>query len=476
MSRLVHERPSIRRIHHSSVLAPGRNCMAAPVVRRAAVLIDGEAYFTRLAQCLRRAQKSVFIIGWDFDAGIMLEPGPGGVPLGDLLRSLVELRPGLEVRVLVWSMAVVHAPGASWPLLAGAEWQQHPRIKVKLDRRHPIYACHHQKMVCIDDQIAFVGGLDLTVGRWDAPEHRHEERRRTNPDGTPYGPVHDVQIAVDGAVARMLAGVARQRWSRATGERVGWVTAAGDLWPPDLAPDFEHVPVAISRTEPAWRGQPAVYESVQLMVDALRAAERFIYIESQYFSSQRVGHLLCELLARPSGPEVVVVTGLSARGAIERYVMGNNRERLARSLRAADRHGRFRIYYPVVPSQEGASALKLHSKLMVVDDRLLRIGSSNLNNRSEGLDTECDLAVEAADAASRAAIARVRNGLLSEHIGADPAAFAAAVDREGSLVRAVELLGHEGRALRELRAVARRGSTRPVLGTGLFDPGAPFLR
>ena len=90
--------------------------MDAPIAHRVAVLVDGEAYFSGLAQCLRMAQKRIHIIGWDFDAGIVLEPRVGE-SLGHMLRSLVEARPHLEVRVLVWSAAVVHAPGASLPLL-----------------------------------------------------------------------------------------------------------------------------------------------------------------------------------------------------------------------------------------------------------------------------------------------------------------------------------------------------------------------
>jgi phosphatidylserine/phosphatidylglycerophosphate/cardiolipin synthase-like enzyme len=78
-------------------------------------------------------------------------------PLSDpFLRSLVEARPDLEVRILVWSIAVLHAPGSPMELLVGAEWQQHPRIHVKLDTEHPVYAAHHQKIVVIDDRVAFV--------------------------------------------------------------------------------------------------------------------------------------------------------------------------------------------------------------------------------------------------------------------------------------------------------------------------------
>src|SRR5688500_7713902 len=162
------------------ILKEGRNCWRIASAKRAAVLIDAADYYAALEKALRKARRSIIIVGWDFDAGIKLRPNdPGCSKLGDFLRSLVEQRPELHIRVLVWSVAVLHAPGAPLPLLLGAPWEKHPRIRVRLDREHPIYGAHHQKMVCIDDTIAFVGGMDLTIRRWDTTEHRatHELRK-----------------------------------------------------------------------------------------------------------------------------------------------------------------------------------------------------------------------------------------------------------------------------------------------------------
>src|SRR5918997_6031104 len=162
-------------------------------------------------------------MGGFFDALIRLRPvvdDSHSPPLGELLRSLIEARPELEIRILVWSVAVVHAPGAATPLLLGAEWQDHPRIRLKLDTRHPIYAAHHQKIVCIDEALAFVGGIDLTVRRWDRPEHLPNDLARVSPEGVPYSPVHDVQMVVDGAAAKAVCALGRARWPKATGEKL----------------------------------------------------------------------------------------------------------------------------------------------------------------------------------------------------------------------------------------------------------------
>jgi phosphatidylserine/phosphatidylglycerophosphate/cardiolipin synthase-like enzyme len=445
------------------------------LAHRVALLVDGEAYFSRLACCLRKATKSIFIVGWDFDASIRLEPGDGE-PLGQLLRSQVEANPELEVRVLVWSAAVVHAPGASLPLLLGADWDRHPRIHVVLDRRHPFYAAHHQKIVSIDDAVSFVGGIDLTVGRWDTSAHSEQNALRIDPNGQPYKPVHDVHSVLDGPAARAVSGIARARWRVATGECVLYHARVDDRWPPDLEPHIERVQVAISRTAPEWQGGRRVCESAWLAADALRSARHSIYIEAQYFAAASVCEILLECLSKPAGPEIIVVVGLSSRGVLERYVMGKNRDRLARRLARADKRNRFRIYYPVVPCDGGVADLKLHSKLIIVDDVFLRVGSSNLNNRSEGLDTECDIAIEARNDSTRRAIAGLRDGLLAEHLGTDQSKVADTLVEEASLIRAVERLNStSGRGLRELHAVSVRGPTWPVIGTGLLDPARPLF-
>jgi phosphatidylserine/phosphatidylglycerophosphate/cardiolipin synthase-like enzyme len=127
------------------ILRLGRNCCAIRRARRASVLVDAAAYFAALDSALRGARRSILILGWDFDASIRLRPDvPDSPPLGDFLRSLVEERPTLEVRVLVWDLSTVHAPGEALPLVIGAKWQDHPRIQLWLDHNHPVYGAQHQ--------------------------------------------------------------------------------------------------------------------------------------------------------------------------------------------------------------------------------------------------------------------------------------------------------------------------------------------
>ena len=115
----------------------------------------------------------------------------------------------------------------------------------------------------------------------------------------------------------------------------------------------------------------------------------------------------------------------------------------------------------------------------MIDDRLLRVGSSNLNNRSMGFDTECDLAVEAVlgtanEKRIRAAILSVRRDLLSEHLGVEQTAFAAALNAAaGSLLKATEALRGPGRTLRPLEPSEVAGDESALAENELLDPERP---
>ena len=393
-----------------------------------------------------------------------------------MLRSLVEERPELEVHILVWSVAVLHAPGAVVPLLIGAEWEYHPRIRLKLDTQHPIYAAHHQKIVCIDDRIAFIGGIDLTVCRWDTPKHAIDDPVRCGSDGKPYHPVHDIQMAVDGETARALADVARARWQIATGEEIERPASAPEIWPEGLHPDFTDIPVAVARTMPPWNGAPLVREVADLTADALLAARHSIYIEAQYLTASYIRDIMVRHLEAAEGPEIVVLLTHKSQGLAERLVMGVNRDRLIHRLKRADKHGRLKILYPCVPTPDGDhKQVLIHAKLIIIDDLFIRVGSSNLNNRSVGLDTECDIAIEARNEAERQTIVRIRNGLLAEHLDAVPAEVARSIEgNRGSIVRAIDELNINPRGLRNFEAMREKGPTRSAFGTRLLDPKRPF--
>jgi phospholipase D1/2 len=297
-----------------------------------------------------------------------------------------------------------------------------------------------------------VGGLDLTNKRWDTPAHAPDDPRRTFSD-EPYPPFHDMMMAVDGEAAAALAQIARERWKTATGEEIPRAQGTGDRWPRDFPVQFRDVPVGISCTSPPAGGKPAVTDIERLYLDMIAAARRCIYIENQYFTSQKIADALAARLADPDGPEIVLVTRLLSHGWLEEATMTLLRTKLVRELRAADRHGRFHVYFPHVEGLKEGTCVDLHSKVMVVDDEWLRVGSSNLSRRSMAMDTECDVTLEArGNEAVRATIREIRDRLIAEHAGEEPAAMAQRIAAEGGMAKAIAKSGSPGRKLEELDA------------------------
>ena len=454
------------------ILEEGVSCWRIAQAGRVAILIDGAAYFQALLDGLRRARSRVVIVGWDLDPRIRLDPRDPATELRRLLRDLVERCPGLHVHLLIWDVSLVFGPSRTTDQLVGNHWQQHPRIHFRFDGEHPTAAAHHEKIVCVDDALAFVGGIDLTVERWDSPEHDFEDPARRDPDGERYDPVHDLHMAVDGEAAGAIAELVRGRWADATGETLPPCRGEVDPWPETLATWLIDVPVGIARTRPAMDGRPGVSEVAELNAAALAAARRAVYIEAQYLSAVPVADHLAEALGRADGPEVVLLVWRRALGWLERFAMGSNRDRLLRRLAAADRHDRLRAYWlgdPDDPERE----VNLHAKLMIVDDTFVRIGSSNLNNRSLGFDSECDLAIEAPDARVSAGIARLRSTLLAEHLRRPIDEVEQAIAKEG-LIAAIERLNRDRGRLRRYQIEPDAGPTEPIPGTALLDPAEPL--
>jgi phospholipase D1/2 len=483
-----------------SLFKPGRNCCRSARARRATLLVDGEAYFRAFAQAALRATQTIVILGWDFHSQTRLHlcqdarntDGPArqthgparqthgpGIPdlLGDFLDFLVERTPRLQVFILVWDAPPGFGRGRERPAGSAGGWQPHDGITVVYDSNGPLGGALHQKVVVIDGAFALCGGTDLTLGRWDTSAHAWADPQRTNHGATEsYGPVHDVMLAVDSAAACALQSLASNRWRDATGHKLPAVRSSADAepWPASLPVMFSDVTVALARTVPEGSGRYAAREVEALYLDMIAAARRYIYIENQYFTAKKLGEALADRLAEPQGPEVIVVSRLDSAGWLEAPTMEALRTVLLHKLRDADAYGRFSAWYPDSPGQPGCD---VHSKLMIVDDEWLRVGSSNFANRSMGLDTECDLVVEAGgNPGVRAAIASARNTLLAEHLGVALSDVRQALTLTRSLSAAVRALaGRTGRTLRRFEQLDVPSPAVIALAAGIADPEHPPL-
>ncbi|BDB58648.1 MULTISPECIES: phospholipase D-like domain-containing protein [Rhodococcus] len=456
-----------------TVLEPGSTCWRIARAERLTCIVDAADYFRHAKAAMLRAEKRIMLIGWDFDTRIKFEPegatleGPN--KLGEFLEWLPERRPGLDIYLLKWNIGAFSALARGMTPVFVLDWLTDPRLHFEIDGAHPVGAAHHQKILVVDDSIAFCGGIDMTVDRWDTPDHPDRSKYRREPSGKRYGPWHDVTTAVDGDAARALGDQARARWKAATGEELDPVPEPEPIWPDDLEPTLHGVDVGIARTLPAYDGKDGVHEIEALYLSVIEKARHTLYLESQYLASRRIADALAERLQEPDGPEIVVVIPRNAEGWLERKAMDGARRALLHMLWEADVHGRFAAYYPVTA---GGEPIYVHAKVVVMDETLLRIGSSNLNNRSMGFDTECDLAIEAAepgDAVGRAAV-ELRNILVAEHLDVDPEAIAEATKDGGSLISTIERLRGPGRSLRPFEPGTVSDEDSVLAESALADP------
>ena len=460
-----------------TILKEGRNCWRIVQADALSILIDGQAYFEAFQEAVTRARHRLLICGWDIDSRMHLNGGADpatGVPLGPFLDAAIRRTPSLRAHILSWDFSLIFAlerePFPAFKL----GWRTHRRLHFYLDGHHPPAGSHHQKIVVIDDQVAFLGGLDLTIHRWDTRAHLPHDPRRIGPAGRPYAPFHDVQACVSGPAAQALGALVQDRWRRATGREIPPAPpVAAPPWPPSARPLLTHVPIALSRTEGAYEGRPGIAEIRALYIDALAQAQRFVYIENQYLTSVAAGDALCALLARPDPPEIVIVLPHTVPGWLQRHTMGVLRARLLKKLRAADHQHRLYVGYPAIAGL-GSDCVKIHSKVLIVDDIFVTLGSANINNRSMGLDSECNLSIESAgEPRIAAAIDHLRHDLLGEHLGLSPAQLRRRVAQEGSWLTVIAKARGQERHLEALTE-APEETLSPVADTVIADPERPI--
>lgn len=454
-------------------LEPGATCWRLETADRLAFLIDTESYYKALGEALEQARQSIWILGWAFDPRTRLAPdgqeGPDDPDeIAQVLFRLSRENPRLDIRILIWRSAFSMNGSHVFLEHRARKAFKGTAIQYREDGETPFGACHHQKVVVIDGEVAFCGGADIAVNRWDTMGHLHGDPRRILPHRLRHAPRHDVMMLVQGAAAAGLADLFRIRWARARGEQIP-ADMPGAPWPERQPPHLQRTPVGIARTEPAYRARPLVDEILRLHLACIAGAREVIYLENQYFTSHLVTEALLRRLAEPQGPDVILVLTGRAPSWFDRLTMDPARRPLLNRLLAADIHDHFRAYEPRTAAGE---SIVVHSKVSVFDDAIARIGSANLNNRSEGFDTECELAVEPVEPEMRAEILQLRDVLLAHWLGVPESDVASARLRTDRLIPAIESLNGDGR-LRRLPPTQDSGWDRFVGRFRLGDPAGP---
>jgi len=374
-----HHRRRLARVHWAAAIdpPPGGWADGEPPPRSGnalTVLIDGSEALEAIADSIASAQSHVYITGWHITPTVALTRGERPIVLKELLGEVATRVP---VRVLIWAGVPVPVmqPRRGDVRKVRDELTAGNQIQCALDARERPMHCHHEKTIVIDDRIAFVGGIDLTnfhADRWDSSDHK------------PRGAVgwHDVASRIAGPAVRDVAMNFAMRWQAITGEELPTPpipAAAGDI-------ELQVVRTVPDGTYPRLpKGDFRILESY---LRALRAAQRFIYLENQFLWSPEILEVLREKLANPPTPDFRLLLVLPARpdsGA------DDTRGQLGTLVQADGEGGRLLACTLYAIGGEKDWQVYVHAKVGIVDDAWMTIGSANLNEHSLFNDTEMNV-------------------------------------------------------------------------------------
>jgi phosphatidylserine/phosphatidylglycerophosphate/cardiolipin synthase-like enzyme len=394
-----HHRRRLRRVGWEAALdAPSGGWAAGdPSPRqgnKVEVLIDGAEALPRIAEELKRAESHVHIAGWYFSPDFALVRD--GEP--EVLRNLLaEVAERVEVRVLVWA-------GAPLPLFRPSRRMvremrerltRRTKIQCSLDSHERPMHCHHEKTIVIDDRVAFVGGIDLT---WESGD-RHDTS--DHPARATAG-WHDACARIEGPAVGDVAEHFRMRWQEVTDETLPPVN------PSQPAGDIE---LQIVRTVPEriYKAVPnGDFRILDSYVRALRAAERYIYLENQFLWSPEIAAVLKDKLADPPSPDFRLVVLLPAK---PNSGSDDTRGVLGELIEADDNNGRLVTCTLYARAGTIHDQVYVHAKIGIIDDAWLTLGSANLNEHSLFNDTEMNIVTHDPELATQ-----TRLRLWAEHL------------------------------------------------------------
>jgi phosphatidylserine/phosphatidylglycerophosphate/cardiolipin synthase-like enzyme len=351
---------------------------AEPAVREGCeleVLIDGAQALPRIAEALRSARSYVHIAGWHVTPDFGLTRDDDSQPLRLLLAELAER---VDVRVLLWAGAPlpVFAPRRNLVRQAREQLVGGTRVRCELDSHERPMHCHHEKIVIVDGEVAFVGGIDMTSlggDRFDSSEHAVR-------GGLGW---HDVATRVRGPAVGDVDGHFRSRWREVAGEDLGPATQP--------APVDDGIALQIVRTVPESvydflpQGDFRILESY---VRALRSAQSFIYLENQFLWSPEIVEILEAKLTNPPSADFRIVVLLPRK---PNNGGDDTRGQVARLVAADGGAGRFLAATTRQRAGSVTGPVYVHAKVGIVDDRWLTVGSANLNEHSLFNDSEMNV-------------------------------------------------------------------------------------
>lgn len=465
-------------------LKPGVHYESRARATDSAVLVDARSYYRSFYWSALDAEQYLLIAGWQFDSEVALLRGddakdaPLPVTFLAFLDALCARRPQLRIYVLAWDYSFVYALEREWLQALKFSVGTPDALRFEFDVHPRAGGSHHQKFVVIDGVLAFSGGLDLCDARWDDRGHLPADPRRANLSGDVLRPNHEVQAVVCGPAAAALAELFRARWQRACGQELALpvvntsAASARDLssLSGGAALPLGAAHVFLSSTGVGPEGEPVV-QIRNLYVDALRAAERLVYIETQYLTSRSIAAALVERLSdrKKEGLMLLIMLPQDADTGKEKFALGEAQSMVLAAVEQAAVAGGHKLNFLCSACDADGGATFIHSKLLLVDDEFLSVSSANLTERSMGLDSELSVVWHAGgDADLGRKIARVRASLLAEHAGSSEDEL---LPLDGLEARVSALVQPGASKLRTCDYEPASGSP---LKAWIFDPGGPL--
>ncbi len=399
----------LRRLGHLSALEPPGDRLWAggdPEPREGCsvdVLVDGAEAFRAIAEAIEIAQECVHVGGWHVAPHFELVRGERPRVLGELLAEAAER---IDVRVLVWAGAPVPAfhPTRKEVQQTVERLTRGTKIRCEPDPREHPFHCLHEKIIVVDGEVAFVGGIDMTDlagDRFDVPDHPARRRRGW----------HDVGTRIRGPAVRDVQDHFALRWGELTGEQLerrAAPTRAGDTRVQVVRTIADGMYGAVPRGE---------FRILESYVRAIRQAQSFIYLENQFLWSPEIVALLADKLRSPPSEKFRIVVLLPAKAN-----SGQDDTSGQLSVLVSADDGNDRFLAATIRSLTGVrdDPLYVHAKVGIVDDRWLTVGSANLNAHSLMNDTEMNVVTDDA-----ALVRATRLRLWAEHLQVDAEMIAA---------------------------------------------------
>ena len=362
----------------TTILQPGHNCWRAEKATYASVIVDVANYYRALHNSILKAKHSVFIIGWDIDSRIELLRGddvkPGlPITLFDLLTTKAKENPNLQIYLNDWDYTLLFF--ANREFMPALKWRatECPNIHFETDNVVPFHGSHHQKLIVVDDEVAYSGGIDIGLYRWDTREHLLDNPHRLEPAGKldkekfkTYVPNHDIQLCVAGPVAQSLSELVRQRWLMATDfeaipQRIQESTDIPSTWPEYHPPEFKDVSMGISLTFPPIGDNEPIRQIEKLYIDEIRKAEKFIYIENQYLASDKIASVLNQKLKDNKDIRILLVSSKDPEGILEESVLWTKRIRFKKIIKRGGVKHRVALTYPITTNKEKEQSVHVHA-------------------------------------------------------------------------------------------------------------------